>query len=499
MLRNLMAVVMALASGSIITQSDTDGLVQQPWFEVRTAHFILYSCGSIQEVRKLAAHLEQFRDAYSLMAGAQTVASPPIVVMVFPDASSFRSFKPLYQGQPGYMSGFFHTGSDENLIALALASNDRNSMEIIFHEYAHLLLRHNGRIWPVWLVEGMADCYANFEVNGQKVRIGAPRAARLRVLAEKPLLSLKELFAVTRDSPQYNEREQKPLFYAQSWLLTHYLTLGDNADYKARFAQFTVLLRQGQAPEQAFTNAFKTSLSVMGDNLRRYLADGKFEVFEGLIRADVSSPKPMAARSLAPTETGFRLGNLLLRLDRLEDAEKYFLLSRTLSPQNPQAWEGLGLLAVQRGQSSEAVRCFKEATQRGSRSFQVYYHYGCEQHRLSAASEEWYSRIGKDAAVTIRAAFLKSIALMPAFGPAHKRLGFLELIQGEDLKAAETQLQAAIKLEPEDEETYLWLAQAQVQRKNFDAARRTLESLRLPTVEPKLRVQAAELLRKINR
>ena len=52
-------------------------LTQRPWFETRTAHFHLYSCGQAQTAFLVATQLEQFCEAYSLLAGAQAVASPP--------------------------------------------------------------------------------------------------------------------------------------------------------------------------------------------------------------------------------------------------------------------------------------------------------------------------------------------------------------------------------------------------------------------------------------
>ena len=68
-------------------------------------------------------------------------------------------------------------------------------------------------------------------------------------------MPLQELFAVTRDSPEYNESSRQGIFYAESWLLTHYLMAANNPAYKARFGRFTELLIAGQMPEQAFTNA----------------------------------------------------------------------------------------------------------------------------------------------------------------------------------------------------------------------------------------------------
>src|SRR5215468_10170952 len=118
-------------------QASAQSLIQRQWFEMRSAHFVTYSCGPTQEVARLTARLEQFREAYSLLAGAQAVASPPIVVMAYPDQEAMQPFLPLYKGKPASITAFFKPGSDENLIVLPLDISV--SLAAVFHEYTHLL------------------------------------------------------------------------------------------------------------------------------------------------------------------------------------------------------------------------------------------------------------------------------------------------------------------------------------------------------------------------
>src|ERR1039458_7300451 len=113
----ILAVLLELGLCTAPAQSNDVPLVQRRWFETRTAHFNIYSCGAPQDVYKLSARLEQFCEAYTLLVGgAQAVASPPIVVMAFPDHETMKPFLPLYQGQPANLAAFFQRGSDENLI-----------------------------------------------------------------------------------------------------------------------------------------------------------------------------------------------------------------------------------------------------------------------------------------------------------------------------------------------------------------------------------------------
>jgi len=489
-----------LGASFSLAQTNVALLVQKPWFETRTAHFYIYSCGNPQGVNKLSVRLEQFCEAYSLLAGKQAVDSPAVVVMVFPDHESMKPFLPLHQGNPGNLSGFFVHGSDENLIVLALPGDNEAApnMEVIFHEYAHLLFRRNDLIWPLWLKEGMAEIYSTFEMTRYEVQIARPIDHHLQLLAHEPLMPLHELFAVTHDSPQYNESSRQGMFYAESWLLAHYLMAGDNPAYKARFGQFTTLLLAGQPPEKAFTNALKTPLPVMEAELRRYLERGVFKPVELQLPANVSSPVYVASRAITPVETYFLLGDELLRINRLDAAESYFAQAQKLAPVSAFPYEGLGLLAAQRGQHDEASRELAVALQRGSASFLVHYTYAREKYRLTANGQGRYAPLNGDAAAEIRSELEKSIALMPNFGPAHELLGFFGMVQGENLAAAEQQLQQAIQLEPENSSYLLTLAQAQLRDRDPDAARRTLEPLLLPNVDAKLRAPAEAMIQKIN-
>ncbi len=347
----------------------------------------------------------------------------------------------------------------------------------------------------MWLTEGMAELYSTFEVEGgYRARIGNPIEHHLRLLARRPLLPLKELFAVTHDSPDYNERERQGIFYAESWLLAHYLMLGGNPALQAGFRQLTPLLRQGQSPEQAFTNALRTTLPEMEAQLRLYLARGRFKPLELTLRTSLETPRTFVTRGLTPMEVYYRLGNELLHIGRLEAAESYFMAARRLAPASPLSYEGLGLLAARRGQSEAAVRYLHQAMQLGPLNFLGHYIYAREKYLLTGHGTQMHP-LEKEQAAEIRAELQRSLALMPSFGPAHHLLGFFEMVQGEDLAAAEKQIKWAIQLEPENESYLLALAQVRMARNDPAGARRTLESLRLPYVEPQIRAHAEEMIK----
>jgi tetratricopeptide (TPR) repeat protein len=488
-----------LAAAPIHSYADDNlPLAGRPWFETRSRHFHIYSCGSTQDVARLAARLEQFREAYAGLAGELAVASPPIVVMAFPDHAAMEPFLPIYDGKPSNLAAFFARGSDENLITLSLGR--AQSLETVFHEYAHLLMRHNDPFWPLWLKEGMADIYGTFEVAGEHlVRIGKPQEYYLSLLARGHLMPLRELFSVNTDSPDYNERQRQGIFYAQSWLLTHYLMLGNNPAHRARFGQLTALLRQGQSIEQAFTAAFQTTLPAMQHQLREYLRRGMFESQNLTVKTSMLAGQSLATRRLSPVEILCRLGDELLRIGRPEEADHYFARANKIAPASPLPYEGLGLVAADAERHAEAVRLLQESLNRGSASFLVHYAYAREKFRLTARDGDSYTTLERTEAAEIRSELEKALALMPDFGPGHHLLGVLELVQGQNLSAAQTHLQRAIALEPEHQSYQLTLAQAQLANRDAAGARKTLAQLCRPNVNAKLRTQAQAMLNALNK
>jgi tetratricopeptide (TPR) repeat protein len=379
-----------------------------------------------------------------------------------------------------------------------LPGADSPDMDVIFHEYAHLLFRRNDQLWPLWLKEGMAEIYSTFTTSGRYCEIARPIDRHLQTLANEPLMPLSELFSVAHDSPQYNEATRQGVFYAESWLLTHYLLAGDNAVLESRFAQFTPLLKQGEMPEQAFTNALGVSLTAMQNALQSYLKRNQFDPIVLKLSGTLSAPVNVSRRAITPVEILFRFGDEQLRIGRLDSAQDWFTQAQTLAPLSPLSWEGMGLLASQREDPNTAVSDLQQALHLGSNSFLAHYIYAQEKYHLTASGNNMYAPIHGELVGEIQGELEKTVQLMPSFASAHELLGFFEMVQGGDLGAAEQQLTEAIQLEPENPSYQFTLAQAEVHGRDFEDARRTLAPLLLPNVDAKLRASAQELAQQID-
>jgi len=112
-----------------------------------------------------------------------------------------------------------------------------------------------------------------------------------------------------------------------------------------------------------------------------------------------------------------------------------------------------GPAAEQRGQHDEALRELGGGVATWVRPAFWFIKPMREKYRLTADSQDRYAPLKNQEAAGIRNELQQSLMLMPNFGPAHELSGFFEMVQGENLAAAEQHLQLAIQLEPENRHT----------------------------------------------
>src|SRR5262245_57133173 len=109
-------VLTVLFTISPITAQTRDG-----WRSVRTNHLFVIGNADPENLRRVAVWLEYFHGAFARLISRNVLdSSVPTTVIVFRDDASFTPFKPLYQGRPASVSGYFLPGADVNYIALSL-------------------------------------------------------------------------------------------------------------------------------------------------------------------------------------------------------------------------------------------------------------------------------------------------------------------------------------------------------------------------------------------
>src|SRR5687768_4852939 len=106
------------------------------WRSVRTNNLFVIGNADPEKLRQVAAWLEFFHGAFARLVSRNVLnSSVPTTVIIFRDDASFTPFKPLYQGRPANLAGFFQPGDDVNYIAMSLDPRERDPFSVAFHEY----------------------------------------------------------------------------------------------------------------------------------------------------------------------------------------------------------------------------------------------------------------------------------------------------------------------------------------------------------------------------
>ncbi len=195
------------------------------WRRLDSPNFVIVGDVGAGTLRDIAIRFEGFRETLSrVLTDRVTSTAVPTIVIVFPSDKAFTPFKPKYQGKPIELAGLFLSRGDVNYIAL-VSTGGEETMRVVFHEYAHLIISNVARNIPIWLNEGLAEYYSTYrmEAGGREAVLGAAIPSHLMLLNDATPMPLAELLAVTEDSPMYNEGSRRSVFYAQSWALAHML------------------------------------------------------------------------------------------------------------------------------------------------------------------------------------------------------------------------------------------------------------------------------------
>src|SRR6266699_3350902 len=235
-------------------------LAKDNWMSVRSKNFFLVGNASEKDIRQVANRLEQFRQIFALVFPKANFTSPvPTTVIVLKSDSSYKPFK----ANPN-VAGYFQPGEDVNYITLTTErASDDQPFRTIFHEYVHLLVENTmGGAVPLWFNEGLAEYYSTFDIKDdyRRVILGDLIANHVLYLRENKFLPLRTLFAVDYKSPYYNEGNKMNVFYAESWMLMHYLLQGDGQKHRPQLAKFVDQLRANATIDEAFQQAFQSSI-----------------------------------------------------------------------------------------------------------------------------------------------------------------------------------------------------------------------------------------------
>ncbi len=291
------------------------------WISLRSKNFFFAGNASESQMKRVARDLEEFREGFAMMfPGVGGRSSVGTTVVVFKDDASFKPYKPLYEGKPANISGYFQPGSDANYISLTA---DTETSQVIYHEFIHSLTRDSTSKLPPWASEGLAEFYSMFEVsgNGRDLILGRAIGRHVQTLKDHQLMPFPALLAVTHDSSEYNERTKQGIFYAESWALVHYLLT--SADGQPKFTQYLKLLTSGKSIDDSFREAFHTDYATLEKEIYLYVRNRiTWPAFRVKLSEKLDFDKEVQISPLTEAQSQYYLGDLLLHSNRYDAAEK---------------------------------------------------------------------------------------------------------------------------------------------------------------------------------
>jgi len=243
------------------------------WVEIKSPHFSVVTDAGEKRGREVAVRFEQMRAVFGTLLVKTNVNLPvPLQIVAFRNTKEMRQFAPLFRGKPTEVAGLFEYSDDRSFILLDMSTVD--PWQTVFHEYAHQLLNGNttGQVQPRF-DEGFAEYFSTIKVSGKEADIGFPPANDVEILRENHWFPIADLFRVQQNSSTYNESgDHRSVFYAESWLVMHYLY--DKQLLIKAAPYFDLALDHHIPVEQAISQAFGMTAADWDKALRNYFNAG---------------------------------------------------------------------------------------------------------------------------------------------------------------------------------------------------------------------------------
>lgn len=242
------------------------------WVEAESPHFHVLARGTRVMLEQRLQKLEQLHHAMLLSLGVgegQVLNRPPFEMVLKDDENVVASFFPKLRDRA---SGVFILDEGGSL-AISTAWLDQGRRDytgmVLYHEYAHRVMYQYARIpYPRWYVEGFAEYFGATYMDTQAVELGAALLSA-HVLDHERWVEAAQLLKPGKTAAGKDfDPLDSPTFYAQSWLLTHYM-LADSARTQ-RFNDYFRRVAAGEDALAAFEPAVGIAVDKLNDELRGY-------------------------------------------------------------------------------------------------------------------------------------------------------------------------------------------------------------------------------------
>lgn len=462
----------------------------EKWITLRADEFEIVSNASAAATTDIAEDLLRMRAAVGKVTRLNVRSPLPTKVFIFANERSFAPYREAVFGRDAdNISGIFLGGENGNFILLQ-GGSPNGVDRIVFHELTHYFVKNTVAGLPLWVNEGLAEYYSTFRTHGDEVHIGRPVDNHVLWLRGKPLIPLRDLISVDRDSEIYNERSRQGVFYAESWALLHYLMLGSE-ERRGQLNAYLSLISAHKPAEEAFTTAFGVTYQQMEVELRGYVRRNAFRYtkysLHDLAMTEVPKPQPMTYAAVL-----YQMGHMLAHSapTNAADAEQFLAEALKANPANAAAHADLGRMHELAGRIPDAEESYHRAVQLGSKDPEIYLLYGASV----------ISRLGDEEEIPIadvmkaRGLFERSAELDPNSARAWAGIGATYAASTEAPAPGIAALEKSLALAPGNQEAAFYLVQLYARSGRRADALRLIETIIAPAGDREMIARSQESL-----
>jgi len=484
------------------------------WLEVRSAHFDVITDAGEKKGREIALRFEQLRAVFGQLLVRKKLNMPvPLTIFAIKDDKRFYQTAPLHNGQPISAPGFFVPGEDHQFIVLNVFEED--AWRAVTHDFAHLLLNYNYPPTQGWFDEGFAEYFSSIRLDNKQVEIGSdpelglaytedilgnqnevrnPSRSLTEVLGGWVWLSVPDLFNMRHDTSGYQEGTHRTLFYAQSWMVMHYLL---NKDKLSETGTYFDLVENQKVPvEDAIQQAYGMSPAQFDKAVKDYF-HSLTQLFHDVEAAKQPGainngpeiyhfPSPVAIEEMATelkpvsdADAQAQLAEIMVRLpDRREQGLKEIdsilkLTDKKGQPlDNEIAHRVLAWVHMDKKEFPEAAEELGNAAALDPRDIWIRYYLSLLKYKTAQTRHEEMQGLANmmiDLKVTLD--------WYPEFSEAYNMLAMAR-VEGGGAASSLQAMKEALRLSPRNEQYVFNLGQIDESAKKFDEARAIFERLK---------------------
>lgn len=261
---------------------------REGWVEAHTAHFGVITDGGEKRGREVALRLEQMQAVFADLLKRNKLSYPtPVEVLALKSDKDYARVSPVRNGVAISAPGFFLADEDQYVMVLNLFEDE--PWRAITHDFTHMLLDGNYPPTQAWFDEGFAEYFSSIRVDNRTVELGGdpelaskfsedlqgninqarnPPKSFVELLSNPVWLSMNDLLTMKLATPAFAEGTHHTLFYAQSWIVMHYLLSRKMLPQVGTYFGLVQIKKEPVA--QAFQEAFGMTLDQFEQVVKEY-------------------------------------------------------------------------------------------------------------------------------------------------------------------------------------------------------------------------------------